>query len=160
MAVMARTTDKSQAAFARGAKVLVGGVNSPVRSMAAVGGSPPVIAKASGAHITDVDGNVYVDYVGSYGPMILGHAAEQVVTAISKQARRGTSYGAPCEGETLLAEAIVAAIDSIEKTKSLFEKLRRSRRMWHRRLHTRSGTTWCTETSNRKTSSCRPERLS
>jgi len=73
-----------------------------------------VIEKAVGATITDVDGNTYVDYVGSYGPAILGHAAEQVVTAINKAARNGTSYGAPTELETKLAEAVVAAVPSVE----------------------------------------------
>ncbi len=112
---MARRTEKSEAAFARGGKVLVGGVNSPVRSFAAVGGTPPIIARARGSQITDIDENIYIDYVCSYGPAILGHAPEQVVTAISKAARYGTSYGAPTEAEILLAEAIAAAIPSVEK---------------------------------------------
>jgi glutamate-1-semialdehyde 2,1-aminomutase len=114
---MSRRTKKSQAAFERAKKVLVGGVNSPVRSFAAVGGTPPVIARAAGSHITDIDGNTYVDYVGSYGPAILGHAPQQVVTAISKAARKGASFGAPCEHETHLAEAIVAAVRSAEKVR-------------------------------------------
>ena len=75
--------------------MLVGGVNSPVRAFTAVGGHPPVIAKARGAKITDVDGNTYIDYVGSYGPAILGHAAEPVVAAVAKAIRNGMSYGAP-----------------------------------------------------------------
>jgi glutamate-1-semialdehyde 2,1-aminomutase len=111
---MTRRTEKSEAAFERARKVLVGGVNSPVRAFAAVGGTPPVIEKAVGATITDVDGNTYVDYVGSYGPAILGHAAEQVVTAINKAARNGTSYGAPTELETKLAEAVAAVVPSVE----------------------------------------------
>jgi len=94
--------------------VLVGGVNSPVRAFSAVGGSPPTIAKASGSRITDIDDNTYIDYVGSYGPAILGHAAEHVVTAVNKQVLRGTSYGAPTEAETRLAEAVAAAVDSVE----------------------------------------------
>jgi len=109
--------ERSERAFARGCKVLVGGVNSPVRAFAAVGGTPPVIARASGSKIVDVDGNEYVDYVGSYGPMILGHAHEQVVTALSKAVRHGTSFGAPSQAETLLAEAIVASVASIEKVR-------------------------------------------
>lgn len=113
----ARRGEKSEAAFQRGKKVLVGGVNSPVRSFAAVGGTPPVITRAIGAYLTDLDENTYIDYVCSYGPLILGHAPEAVVTAVSKQALRGTSYGAPSEGETLLAEMIVAAIDSVEKVR-------------------------------------------
>ncbi len=114
---MARRTEKSEAAFIRGSSVLVGGVNSPVRSFAAVGGTPPIIARACGSHITDIDENTYIDYVCSYGPAILGHAPEQVVTAISKAARYGTSYGAPTEAEILLAEAIAAAMPSIGKVR-------------------------------------------
>jgi len=114
MSRMARRTTKSDAAFGRAEKVLVGGVNSPVRAFCAVGGSPPIVAKASGSRITDIDDNTYIDYVGSYGPAILGHAPEHVVTAINKQVLRGTSYGAPTEVETRLAEAIVAAVDSVE----------------------------------------------
>jgi len=112
---MRKRTEKSEAAFRRGAKVLVGGVNSPVRAFAAVGGTPPVIQRGKGSRLTDIDGNEYIDYVGSYGPAILGHAPEPVVTAISKAVHRGTSYGAPTEGETLLAEAIASAVGSIEK---------------------------------------------
>jgi len=114
---MPRRNEKSAAAFARACKVLVGGVNSPVRSFAAVGGVPPTIARAAGAHVTDVDDNTYVDYVGSYGPAILGHACEQVVTAINKQVRRGLTYGAPSRAETRLAEAIVAVLPAVEKVR-------------------------------------------
>jgi len=78
---------------------------------------PVTIAKGAGSHVTDIDGSTYVDYVCSYGPLILGHAHERVVTAISKQSRLGTSYGAPTEAETLLAERVVAAIDSVEKVR-------------------------------------------
>ncbi|MHC4718798.1 MAG: aminotransferase class III-fold pyridoxal phosphate-dependent enzyme, partial [Planctomycetota bacterium] len=112
---MSRQSAKSEAAFERARRVLVGGVNSPVRAFAAVGGVPPFIASAEGAYITDVDGNVYVDYVASYGPAILGHAPEKVITAIGEAIRRGTSYGAPTEIETELAEVIIAAVPSIEK---------------------------------------------
>ncbi|MFW6133016.1 MAG: glutamate-1-semialdehyde 2,1-aminomutase [Planctomycetota bacterium] len=114
---MQRRTKKSDAAFARAAAVLVGGVNSPVRAFNAVGSTPPVIARASGSSITDVDGNTYIDYVGSYGAAILGHTPEQVVTAVTKAARHGTSYGAPTEAETHLAEAVVAAVPSVEKVR-------------------------------------------
>jgi len=114
---MARKTGKSAAMFERAGKVLVGGVNSPVRAFAAVGGLPPVIARAAGAKIVDLDGNEYVDYVGSYGPMILGHASRPVAAAISKAVHRGTSFGAPTEQEVRLAEAIVAAVGSIEKVR-------------------------------------------
>ncbi|MEI7835604.1 MAG: glutamate-1-semialdehyde 2,1-aminomutase [Planctomycetota bacterium] len=108
---------KSQEAFERARKVLVGGVNSPVRAFAAVGGTPPVIAQAKGGTITDVDGRTYIDYVGSYGPAILGHAAEPVVAAVREAVGRGMTYGAPTEGETALAEAIIAAMPSIEKVR-------------------------------------------
>ena len=112
---MKERREKSEAAFRRGGKVLVGGVNSPVRAFAAVGGTPPIIERGKGSKLTDIDGNEYIDYVASYGPMILGHAPESVVTAIGKAVLRGTSYGAPTEGETHLAEAIISAVASIEK---------------------------------------------
>ncbi len=114
---MAKKTPKSHAAFRRAKQTLVGGVNSPVRAFAAVGSEPITIASARAAHITDVDGNDYVDYVGSFGPLIVGHAHRQVVDAISAQVSCGTSYGAPSEPETLLAEQIVSAIDSAEKVR-------------------------------------------
>ncbi|HDZ20977.1 hypothetical protein LCGC14_0254030 [marine sediment metagenome] len=111
---MSYSTSQSQAAFETAKKVLVGGVNSPVRAFAAVGGVPPFITSASGSHITDVDGNTYVDYVASYGPAILGHAYPAVTEAIIAAAKRGTSFGAPTEAERRLAEVVVAAIDSVE----------------------------------------------
>lgn len=114
---MARTFTKSQAAFAQASKVLVGGVNSPVRAFTAVGGSPLVIARAKGGEIFDVDGNKYIDYVGSYGPAILGHAAPSVVDALKEAVERGTSYGAPTEFETDLARMVIAAYPSIEKVR-------------------------------------------
>jgi glutamate-1-semialdehyde 2,1-aminomutase len=109
--------DKSQQAFERAKKVLVGGVNSPVRSFAAVGGVPPFIESARASRIRDVDGNEYVDYVGSYGPAILGHAHEAVVEAVTQAARRGMSFGAPIESEAVLAEKIVHAYPSIEQVR-------------------------------------------
>ena len=111
------TNPKSQKAFARAQQVLVGGVDSPVRAFKAVGGVPPFIAMGHGARITDVDGNEYVDYVGSYGPMILGHAHERVMTAITKAVHKGTSFGAPTEAEVKLAEAVRAAMPGIEKVR-------------------------------------------
>jgi glutamate-1-semialdehyde 2,1-aminomutase len=93
----------------------VGGVNSPVRAYAAVGGQPPVIASAAGSAITDVDGNVYVDYVGSWGPAILGHAPPAVVEAICRAAARGCSFGAPAPDEAALAEQIASHVPSIQK---------------------------------------------
>ncbi len=109
--------EKSRAAFERASDVLVGGVNSPVRAFKAVGGTPAVIASAAGSKIVDVDGNEYVDYVCSYGPLIHGHAYEQVVTAVTKAARRGASFGAPTEAETKLAELVLAAYPSAEKVR-------------------------------------------
>jgi glutamate-1-semialdehyde 2,1-aminomutase len=114
---MSNRYEKSEAAFNRACSVLVGGVNSPVRAFTAVDRIPPVIAKAGGSKITDVDGNEYIDYVGSYGPAILGHAPETVSTGIGKAVRHGTSFGAPTEAETMLAEALVQAVDSIEKVR-------------------------------------------
>ena len=114
---MTRATDKSRASHERAKKVLVGGVNSPVRAFAAVGGEPVVVARAKGADITDVDGNTYVDYVASYGPAILGHAPDHVVAAVNEAVRAGSSFGAPTEAETQLAETIVDAVASVEQVR-------------------------------------------
>jgi len=105
--------EKSKAAFERAKKSIPGGVNSPVRAFGAVGGTPPFIAKGKGARITDVDGNEYIDYVGSWGPLILGHAHPQVVEAIREAAEDGSSFGAPTERETLLAEEVKDAFPSM-----------------------------------------------
>lgn len=91
-----------------------GGVNSPVRAFKSVGGTPRFIASAKGATMTDVDGRTYIDYVGSWGPMILGHADEEVVAALHDAMTRGTSYGAPTELELELAEEIIARVPSVE----------------------------------------------
>jgi glutamate-1-semialdehyde 2,1-aminomutase len=109
--------EKSKAAFVQARRVLVGGVNSPVRAFAAVGGAPVFIASAKGAHLTDIDGSTYVDYVGSYGPTILGHIHEAVISTIGQTIHRGTSFGAPTEIETRLAEMIVEAVESIENVR-------------------------------------------
>ena len=95
-------------------RVDAGGVNSPVRAYRAVGMTPPFIERAEESHIFDVDGNKYVDYVGSWGPMILGHAREEVVRAVTTAAVRGTSFGAPTNGEVELAEMIRNAVPSME----------------------------------------------
>ncbi|HET9531729.1 MAG TPA: glutamate-1-semialdehyde 2,1-aminomutase [Blastocatellia bacterium] len=110
-------TENSNALFERAQKVIPGGVNSPVRAFRAVGRSPLFIAEAAGSNIADADGNTYTDYVGSWGPMILGHAYPGVVAAIKEAAARGTSYGAPTELEIELAEEIIAAYPSIEKVR-------------------------------------------
>src|SRR5919109_5467642 len=96
------------------ARVIPGGVNSPVRAFRAVGGDPVFIARAEGARIVDVDGRSYLDFVGSWGPLILGHAAPAVVEAVTEAARRGTSYGAPTALEVEMAEAVSAAYPSME----------------------------------------------
>jgi glutamate-1-semialdehyde 2,1-aminomutase len=101
------TPDRSEALFARACAVTPGGVNSPVRAFHAVGGTPRFIRSASGAWLTDVDGHDYVDLVGSWGPMLLGHAHPEVMAAVGDALARGTSYGAPTEAEVDLAEEIV-----------------------------------------------------
>jgi glutamate-1-semialdehyde 2,1-aminomutase len=107
----------SQDIFRRALEVLVGGVNSPVRAFRAVGGDPIVVDHAAGARLWDADGNEYIDYVSSWGALILGHAHPKVVEAIAVQARRGTSYGMPTELEVELAARIRAALPSCEKVR-------------------------------------------
>lgn len=106
--------EKSRQAFARAQKVIPGGVNSPVRAFGSVGGNPLFINKGEGAYIWDIDGNRYLDYVGSWGPLIVGHAHPEVVAAIKQAAEQGTSYGAPTEAEILLAEEILKAYPSMD----------------------------------------------
>ena len=108
---------RSEAAFEAAKRVIPGGVNSTVRAFKAVGGTPVFIREAQGAYITDLDGNRYLDYVLSWGPMIAGHAHPDVVAALRSAAGRGTSYGTPTEYETELAELIVAAVPSVEKVR-------------------------------------------
>lgn len=110
-----RKTKNSQRLFLQAQKVLAGGVNSPVRAYHAVGGTPRFIRSAKGAEIRDADGNRYIDFVGSWGPMILGHGHHKVAAAIKAQAARGTSYGAPTELETEMAELVISAFPSVEK---------------------------------------------
>jgi len=105
---------RSEAAFLRAQKIIPGGVNSPVRAFRSVGGTPPVIARGEGSRIYDVDGNAYIDYVLSWGPLILGHAFPPVIEAIRAVLEKGTSFGAPTEAETELAELIRACVPSIE----------------------------------------------
>ena len=108
---------KSSEAFARAQKSIPGGVNSPARAFGAVGGTPRFMVRGEGAHVIDLDGQRYIDYIGSWGPMILGHAHPDVLQAIGDAASRGTSFGAPTEAETRLAELIIAAVPSIEKVR-------------------------------------------
>lgn len=106
--------EKSGAAFAEAKKLMPGGVNSPVRSYRSVDCNPPFIARAEGSHIYDIDGNDYIDYVGSWGPMVVGHAHPQVVKALQEAATRGTSYGAPTLIESQLAKKVMEVYPSIE----------------------------------------------
>lgn len=105
---------RSQALFERAQKVIVGGVNSPVRAFRAVGGDPPFIASASGATLVDEDGNEYIDYVGTWGPAIVGHAHPQVVSAVQERIAKGLSFGAPTGLEVELAERIQDFFPSLE----------------------------------------------
>jgi len=105
---------RSEEIFRRAQQVIPGGVNSPVRAFRAVGGTPPFIARGQGSRIFDVDGNEYIDYVGSWGPLLLGHRHPAILTALEIAIETGTSFGAPTEREVELAEAIRAAVPSIE----------------------------------------------
>src|SRR6266481_1932255 len=109
-----KTAGRSEALFARAVELMPGGVNSPVRAFRGVGGTPRFIKSASGATMTDVDGRTYIDYVGSWGPMILGHADPEVMNALQEALWRGTSFGAPNELEVEIAEEIIDAVPSIE----------------------------------------------
>ena len=109
--------DRSRELWARAQKVMPGGVNSPVRAMNAVGREPIFIRSARGCYVEDVDGNRYIDYVGSWGPMILGHANEDVVAAVKKAAERGTSFGAPTEAEVTFAEMLIRLMPSLEQVR-------------------------------------------
>ena len=108
---------RSQGAFERALNLMPGGVNSPARAFGAVGGTPLFIDRADGAYLFDVDGNRYLDYIGSWGPMILGHRHPEVVAALEAAIHRGTSYGAPTEAESELAERIIATVGSIKKVR-------------------------------------------
>jgi len=108
---------QSSALFARASRKIPGAVNSPVRAWKAVGGSPLFIERGDGAYVFDADQNRFIDYVGSYGPTILGHAHPEVAEAVAAQARRGFSYGAPTELEVELAEQISAAIPSAQRVR-------------------------------------------
>jgi len=111
---MPQHSSKSEQLFATAQNLIPGGVNSPVRAFRGVGGNPRFISSARGATITDVDGRTYIDYVGSWGPMILGHADEEVVAAVQEVAAQGTSFGAPTELEISLAQEVIDAVPAIE----------------------------------------------
>ncbi len=107
----------SEKIFARAQQLMPGGVNSPARAFGAVGGDPIVIQRGEGAYLYDVDDNRYIDYIGSWGPMILGHRDEAVTAAVVAAARRGTSFGAPTEAENEMAQLIIDLVPSVEKVR-------------------------------------------
>lgn len=106
---------RSSELFTAAKKVIPGGVNSPVRAFSAVGGEPIFIKEAKGAYLYDEDGNKYIDYINSWGPLILGHAFEPVVNAVVEKARKGTSFGTPTQLETTIAELAVSMVPNIDK---------------------------------------------
>ena len=108
---------KSEELFRRACEVIPGGVDSPVRAFRAVGGTPLFVRRAQGAAVEDADGRRYVDFVMSWGPLILGHAHPEVVRAVAAAAAEGTSFGAPCEGEVLLAEKVLALYRGMEQVR-------------------------------------------
>jgi glutamate-1-semialdehyde 2,1-aminomutase len=105
---------QSERLFARALKSIPGGVNSPVRAFRSVGGTPLFIVRGQGSHIWDADGNEYIDYVGSWGPLLIGHCHPEIVAAVEEAVAGGTSFGAPTEREIEMAEAIIDAVPSIE----------------------------------------------
>jgi len=109
--------ENSHAAFIRANQVIPGGVNSPARAFGAVGGEPPFMSRAEGQYLYDIDGHQYIDYIGSWGPMILGHGRPEVKKAVSEALELGSSFGAPTLRESEIAEAVVAAVPSVEKVR-------------------------------------------
>jgi glutamate-1-semialdehyde 2,1-aminomutase len=139
--VPAKTHTRSQALQERAERYFPGGVNSPVRAFRAVGGAPPFIESAHGAWLTDADGNRYIDYFGSWGPMILGHAFPRVVEAIQRAARNSASFGASTAAEADLAERVIACYPAIEKlrfvssgTEATMSAIRLARAATHRKM--------------------------
>jgi glutamate-1-semialdehyde 2,1-aminomutase len=114
---MSRKTEQSRKLQQRAEKFIPGGVNSPVRAFRNVGGDPLYIVRGQGSHIWDADGNDYVDYIGSWGPLILGHAAPAVIAAITEAARKGTSFGASTPAEADLAELVISAFPHMQKVR-------------------------------------------
>ena len=114
---MARKTEQSRKLQKRAEQFIPGGVNSPVRAFRSVGSEPPFIVRGEGSHIWDADGNEYVDYIGSWGPLILGHAAPAVVDAIIAATRKGTTFGASTPAEADLAELVISAFPHMEKVR-------------------------------------------
>jgi len=138
---MARSLEKSRALQKRAEQLIPGGVDSPVRAFRSVGGEPPFLVRGDGAHVWDVDGNRYVDYVGSWGPLILGHADPEVIEAIVAAARKGTSFGASTPTETDLAALVSEAFPAVEKvrfvssgTEATMSAIRLARAYTHRKF--------------------------
>ena len=115
--IMSFTHEKSHEIFSRARQLMPGGVNSPARAFGAVGGEPVVMHHGEHGHLYDVDGNRYVDFIGSWGPMIIGHRHPRVVAALHEAIEQGTSFGAPTERENELAELVVDAVPSIDKVR-------------------------------------------
>jgi len=109
--------EKSERLFAEALKYIPGGVNSPVRAFRAVGGQPFFVDRAAAAHVWDVDGNNYVDYVGTWGPAILGHAHPKIIKAVQQAAENGTSFGIPNPSEVTMARLICSLVPSVEKVR-------------------------------------------
>ena len=107
-------TTASQDIFAKAKNLMPGGVSSPVRAFKSVGGEPIVFDRVNGAYAWDIDGNRYIDYIGSWGPAIVGHAHPEVIEALHKALEKGTSFGAPCVLENQLAEMVIEAVPSVE----------------------------------------------
>ena len=114
---MARKTEQSRRLQKRAEQLIPGGVNSPVRAFRAVGGDPPFIVRGQGAHTWDADGNEYIDYIGSWGPLILGHAHPAVIEAMTAAAKKGTSFGASTPSESDLAEVVISAFPHMQKVR-------------------------------------------
>ena len=115
---MSRKVEKSRELQKRAEQMMPGGVNSPVRAFGAVGGDPPFIVLGQGSRLLDADDNEYIDYLGSWGPLILGHAVPEVVEAITAAARSGTSFGASTPSEADLAEIVLSAFPTCKKSAS------------------------------------------
>jgi glutamate-1-semialdehyde 2,1-aminomutase len=114
---MSRKTEQSRRLQRRAEQMIPGGVNSPVRAFRAVGGDPPFIVRGQGSHLWDADGNEYIDYIGSWGPQILGHAAPSVIEAVCEAAKSGTSFGASTPSEADLAEIVLSAFPHMQKVR-------------------------------------------
>ncbi len=133
--------ERSRALFERSQELIPGGVNSPVRAFRAVGGTPVFFREGRGPHLFDEDGHRYIDYVGSWGPLILGHAADEVVSAVARAATRGLSFGAPTALELEMAEILTTSLPSLEQvrlvssgTEAVMSALRLARGFTGRRM--------------------------